>query len=162
LWRLRIIRKYKDLRRFGGHVSTQVLTKILFTGKFAGMIRGMENHAHPWTDAEDALLGTATDKVIALRTGRTRGAVKARRFAVGIEPGRVPPPVAEPTPLEQLGRKIAACRQKAGLTQVQAARQAGVDARLWERYEAGEAEPKALRLKAIAVALRVAADRLLA
>jgi ribosome-binding protein aMBF1 (putative translation factor) len=134
----------------------------LFTRKFAGMVRGMDNHAHPWTEAEDALLGTATDKVVALRIGRTRGAVKARRFASGIEPGRIAQPAAEPTPLEQLGRKIAAWRQKAGLTQAEAARQAGVDVSLWERYEAGVAEPKALRLKAIAAALRVTADRLLA
>lgn len=108
------------------------------------------NGQHAWTANEDAILGTATDAVIAVRIGRTRGAVKARRFALGIEPGRKPP-----SPLEQLGNNIAAARRAAGLTQLEAAELAGIGPGEWEHYEAGRREPKALRLKAIAAALRV-------
>jgi len=81
-----------------------------------------------------------------------------RRFALGIEPGRTD---AAAGTLEQLARNIAACRMAAGLTQSKAAERARIGIGEWEHYEAGTPEPKALRIKAIAVALSVTADRLL-
>ena len=120
------------------------------------------NGQRPWMPADDALLGTGTDNAIAVRIGRTRGAVKARRFALGIEPGRKPAAAAAVTPLEQLAQNIAAARKAAGLTQAEAAERAGIGVGEWKHYEAGTREPKALRLKAIAAALRARADRLLA
>ena len=38
-----------------------------------------------WTDEQLALLGTDDDEVIAARVGRTKGAVAAKRAALGIE-----------------------------------------------------------------------------
>jgi hypothetical protein len=38
-----------------------------------------------WTDEQRALLGTDDDEVIAARVGRTKGAVRAKRAALGIE-----------------------------------------------------------------------------
>jgi hypothetical protein len=40
----------------------------------------------PWTPAEEALLGTDQDAVIAKRLGRTRPAVSARRCLLNISP----------------------------------------------------------------------------
>lgn len=45
-----------------------------------------------WTPKEDALLGTASDGVIAKRIGRTRGAVYARRLRLGIPARMASPP----------------------------------------------------------------------
>ena len=47
--------------------------------KIAGM-----PHRDPWTTAEEALLGTAPDPVIAKRLGRTRIAITQRREVLGI------------------------------------------------------------------------------
>ena len=39
----------------------------------------------PWTADEEALLGTMRDSDVAERTGRTLTAVRARRYALGVE-----------------------------------------------------------------------------
>jgi len=81
-----------------------------------------------------------------------------RRFALGIEPGRNEAPAET---VEQLGRNIAAYRLAAGLTQSKAAERARIGIGEWQHYEGGTREPRALRIKAIAGALSVTADRLL-
>src|SRR5947207_2686656 len=46
----------------------------------------------PWTREEEALLGTATDPVIAARLGRQRATIAARRHKLGIKPAVFVPP----------------------------------------------------------------------
>jgi len=53
----------------------------------------------------------------------------------------------------QLGHRIAALRQAAGLSQDQLARRAGVDRRSIQRYEAAERDPRFADLLLIADAL---------
>lgn len=61
---------------------------------------------------------------------------------------------------QQLGARIAAARERAGLTKADCAKAAGIDWRRWNEYETGKVEPSAGKLYAIAKALGVSADSL--
>lgn len=63
--------------------------------------------------------------------------------------------------LAELGRRIAAAREAAGLTQTDVARLLGVTQATVSRLEGGLQEPTALRLADLAEALGVTADDLL-
>lgn len=45
-----------------------------------------KRHAEPWTDADEAMLGTASDRLVAQKMGRTHKAVETHRLALGIPP----------------------------------------------------------------------------
>ena len=49
-------------------------------------MRRLKRHKQPWSAREINLLGTAIDRVIAARIGRTRRAVEAKRRDLGVLP----------------------------------------------------------------------------
>ena len=49
---------------------------------------GANGTTHPWSEREERLLGTMTDRAVAERIGRTRKAVETRRLERGIAPVR--------------------------------------------------------------------------
>jgi DNA-binding transcriptional regulator YiaG len=108
------------------------------------------NH-RPWTAAEDALLGTDWDAVVAGRLGRSLKSVHMRRFAKGI-----------PSYIVKLdGRAIRLLRKVTELERRELAAQAGIStAAVWQIETGrikGVATDKAIRL---AAALGVALDAL--
>lgn len=46
--------------------------------------RAAPNRGTPWTEKEESLLGTATDRELAAKLGRTASGVMAKRLALGI------------------------------------------------------------------------------
>lgn len=49
-------------------------------------MRRLKQHQQPWAACEINLLGTAIDRVIAARIGRTQGAVRGKRNELGVLP----------------------------------------------------------------------------
>lgn len=84
----------------------------------------------PWTPEEEAILGTALDREIARRLGRTIPAVRMRRKALGIPAIRIP--WSMPVPKTDLARKISALVRRRYQTISGAVRATGVAyKRLW-------------------------------
>lgn len=63
----------------------------------------------------------------------------------------------EPTDqvLREIGARLRKCRERAGLTQEQAATQSGIDYKRWQRLEGGQANPTVKTLVRAATALGI-------
>lgn len=89
VWDSKTARRASGIARRNGRQHRYDSAQAAESGRKSGRARG----SRPWTAAEDALLGTATDAEVAATIGRKRYTVQERRAKLGIPAfGRTVPP----------------------------------------------------------------------